>query len=451
VTEPRPYRRLSPLSPFVRSGIIFVAVIGATWHDLLRGEFGPVGLILLALLAIGLAYGLASWWRTKYWIDGDELRVDTGVISKQSRRIRVDRLQSIDIAQPVLARLFGLAELKMDVAGGHRAEGSLAFLRLGEAQQLREQLLARRDLARHEAATAATAATSPMGQPLTPPPERVIAKLDLGRLLVSILLSGHTVGVVVSGAGFMVLFVATGQFAGAATMVPVVGGFLLAQFRKLSAFYDFTVAQTPAGLQVRRGLLELNSQTIALHRVQGVRIIEPFLWRRLGWARLDVSIAGVRDSDSNDRPSSSTVMPVAPLAMVADLGRQLLAGSPGATTDPATVQLSVPPIRARWVAPIWRKFCSFGIGEGIVVGRRGMLSRRTEVVPLARIQSVNLHQGPVQRLLGLADLDVDSPPGPVHASGRHQDAGSARRLLDTVVVASREARLTAARGSHPSQ
>ena len=52
------------------------------------------------------------------------------------------------------------------------------------------------------------------------------------------------------------------------------------------------------------------------------------------------------------------------------------------------------------------------------------------MVPHARVQSLRLHQGPWQRRLGLADLLVDSPPGPVRVRARHRDAGEARRLLD---------------------
>ena len=86
------------------------------------------------MLAAGAVLGYASWLRTKYWVEADELRVDTGVVYHQSRRIRIDRLQGIDIVQPFVARIFGLAELKMDVAGGDR-EGSLAYLPLAEAQR----------------------------------------------------------------------------------------------------------------------------------------------------------------------------------------------------------------------------------------------------------------------------------------------------------------------------
>ena len=502
----RPFKRLSPLTPLVRSFIFVVAVIGASWHNLVQGQIGPFGLSLLAVLLIGGAVGYASWLRTKYWIEDDELRVDTGLVSRQSRRIRVDRLQAVDITQPFVARMFGLAELKMDVAGGSRAEGSLAFLPLAEAHELRAQLLARRDLVRREAPNAAAPSTEasaaqaagaaeasaaqaagttrtpqivvngpaphPWARPVDAPPpdptqriplgvaapmpERQLARLDLRMLLVSILLSGHTVGFLISGGISMTLFVVTGQFSGAASVLPIVGGFVLAQFRKLSAFYDFTVAETPAGLQVRRGLFERNTQTVALPRVQGVLVREPLFWRRLGWARLDVSVAGVRSSDDQGSPSASTIIPVAPRSAVIAMARHVLSGTPGADSELDSVPLAAPPARARWVAPVLRKYAAAGLGPGIVVGRSGMLTRRTQVVPYARIQSLRIEQGPWQRALRLADVVVDSPPGPVSLRAEHWDETAARQLLDDTADRARSARIPVtppmpARSSHPSR
>ncbi len=140
------------------------------------------------MLVAGAVYGTASWLRTKYWIESDELRVDTGIVSRQSRRIRVDRLQGIDIAQPFIARMFGLAELRMDVAGGGQREGSLAYLTLRDAEDLRERLLSRRDAVR----TARRGGEAAEGRRARPRPERVVAKLDLATLVVSLLLSPET-------------------------------------------------------------------------------------------------------------------------------------------------------------------------------------------------------------------------------------------------------------------
>lgn len=467
-TGPPPYRRLSPLTPLVRSAVLVVAVLFSSWDDLLRRDIGPVAWGLLGLLVAGGVYGAASWLRTKYWIEADELRVDTGLVSRQSRRIRVDRLQGIDIAQPFVARLLGLAELRMDVAGGGSKEGSLAFLRLRDAQELRETLLARRDAVRSDAA--GPPAGTPDGIPTVgaepdggvpepglpaaaggaPPaalrpdrlPEQRLAKLDLGTLLVSLLLSPTTVLFAIAALAMLVVFVMTGQIAGAAGVLPVVAGFVLTQFRRLSAYYDFTLSASRDGtaLQVRRGLFERSSQTVNLERVQGVVVTEPFMWRGFGWARLDVAVAGTASPDGDGSPAASTVMPVASRAEVLALARRALAATGGA--DPDAVRLSAPPARARWVAPVGRRGLRAGVGEHLVVTRHGVLTRRTHVVPHARVQSLHVVQGPVQRRLGLADVRVDSPPGPVRVRARHREAAEARTLLEQEV-----ARAAAARGS----
>lgn len=433
----RPFRRLSPLTPLVRGAIFVVAFAATTWDDLLTGDLGPVGLIFLGVLAVGAVFGYASWLRTKYWIEDDELRVDTGVVYHQSRRIRIDRLQGIDIVQPFVARLFGLAELKMDVAGGDR-EGALAFLPLAEAHQLRETLLARRDAVRRTG-TPDTAEETPVHD--WAPPDHDIATLQLRTLLLSVLLSPETIVLVVMSAAFGLLALVTGAFA-VATSLPVIGGIVLVQVRKLSAFYGFTVSQTSVGLQVRRGLLERSTQTIALARVQGVVVSEPLLWRRMGWAKLDVSVAGYGNADdSNGKPSATTVMPVAPRALVMDLARHLLRGGDDVAADPDALVMTPPPRSARWLDPLSQRFMAAGIGADLVASREGWLTRSTHVVRHARVQSLRLSQGPVQRRLGLADLHVDSPPGPVRVRARNRPAGEARALLEREDVLARAARL----------
>lgn len=435
--DPKPYRRLSPLTPLVRSFILVVAVVSTSWRDLLRGELGPFGWLLLVILVAGLVYGAASWLRTKYWIEADELRVDTGVVSRQSRRIRIDRLQGIDIVQPFVARLFGLAELKMDVAGGSAREGSLAFLSLREAQEVRELLLARREVVR-AAKDDPSASTGEQAVLTDVPPaaDRVLARVDLGMLLASILLSPETVLLVLLAAAFAALFLVTGSWAGVSAMLPVLGGIVLVQFRKVAGSYRFQVSQTSTGLQVRRGLFELSTQTIALARVQGVVVSEPLFWRSLGWARLDVSVAGYASGDDNNGPSASTVLPVGPRGLVLQLARHTLEGK-----DVEHINVSPPPKKARWVSPIGRHFMIAGIADDVVVSREGWLTRRTHVVPHARVQSLRLRQGPWQRRLGLADLHVDSPPGPVKVRARHRFAAEARTLLEREDHAADAARL----------
>lgn len=424
-------QRLSPLTPLVRSFIVLVAAGMTVVRDVTRGDIGPTATIFALLFVGGAVYGTASWMRTKFWIEADELRVDTGVISRQSRRIRIDRLQGIDIVQPFVARLFGLAELRMDVAGGSSREGSLAYLPLVEARRLKDLLLTRRDqISSGVAEGAEEAAVAP-----APQPERLLARVDLGTLIYSILLSGEAVTLVLVSGGLGAAFVASGQWLGISAMLPVLFGFGIALFRRFSVNYKFTVSDTPAGTQVRRGLFELSSQTIALVRVQGVVVSEPLLWRRLGWARLDVSIAGYGVVGDGEGPAPSTVLPVGDRALVHELARHMLSG-----LDPEGVELRPVPRRARWLSPVGYRFLRVGTSERLVVSQQGWFVRRTHVAPQARIQSVRVTQGPLQRRLGLADVHTDSPPGPVEVRARHRDAVEARRLFGVEVATTAWAR-----------
>ena len=63
-------------------------------------------------------------------------------------------------------------------------------------------------------------------------------------------------------------------------------------WRRVSAEYGFTVAQAPDGIRIRRGLLGTVAETVPRRRVQAVRMIEPVLWRPLGWCRLEIDVAG---------------------------------------------------------------------------------------------------------------------------------------------------------------
>ena len=201
------------------------------------------------------------------------------------------------------------------------------------------------------------------------------------------------------------------------------------------------MAETSAGLQVRRGLFELSTQTITLARVQGVVLSEPWMWRPFGWTRLDVSIAGYAGSDGDGGPSVSTVMPAARKPVVLALARRLLAGSvPPDEADPEEVPLTSPPRRARWVAPVFYRYLAVGLGERLAVSREGLLTRRTHVVPHARVQSLRLRQGPWQRRFALADVVVDSPPGPVHVRARHRPVAEARAILEEEDRRARDAR-----------
>ena len=114
------------------------AAAGAT-----SGLLISLGFAIVGGLVLGLGFGYLTWYFTRYVIDGTELRITSGVLTKASRRIPYERIQSVDIAEPLVARLFGLAELRIEMAGGSDSRTTLRFLQLADVRELRRVLLAR--------------------------------------------------------------------------------------------------------------------------------------------------------------------------------------------------------------------------------------------------------------------------------------------------------------------
>ncbi|MEO7853846.1 MAG: PH domain-containing protein, partial [Rubrivivax sp.] len=78
----------------------------------------------------------------RYRLTDTELQVESGVVTKRSRRVPLARLQAVDVVRPFYARILGLAELRLEVVGGGGgSEAPLAFLSDDDANLLRARLL----------------------------------------------------------------------------------------------------------------------------------------------------------------------------------------------------------------------------------------------------------------------------------------------------------------------
>ncbi|MDX6232878.1 MAG: putative rane protein, partial [Nocardioidaceae bacterium] len=136
--------RTHPLTSVVQGALwaaaASVGLIGSVFTGDGWGDMSPLLSLAISLgggLVFGMGFGFVSWRFTRYVIDGTELRINSGIITKASRRIPYERIQSVDIAEPLVARVFGLAELRIEMAGGKDSRTSLRFLKLDDARDLR--------------------------------------------------------------------------------------------------------------------------------------------------------------------------------------------------------------------------------------------------------------------------------------------------------------------------
>ncbi len=146
--------RVHPVTPVVRGwkvlAVLIVVVMQQLEFDVSNAVrmvrvvgLGPVGAALVVIVGLGFGYAALAWRMTRYAVDDDAIYLQTGVLFRRQRAARLDRIQGIDTIQPLVARLFGLTELKIEVAGGSDSAVRLSFLRDEVAQALRNDLLAR--------------------------------------------------------------------------------------------------------------------------------------------------------------------------------------------------------------------------------------------------------------------------------------------------------------------
>ncbi len=437
--------RPHPLTPFIRGWIVLLAIMIGAAREVVPDGTGESGFSLsdlswilpftaLAVL-LGATAGFFSWYFTRFIIDDDELRVETGAVFKSSKKVPFERLQSVDIIQPLAARLFGLAELRLE-AGAGDSTIKLRYLRQPKAASLREYLLAR---AHGEQARVGDHGALPASifTDLTAA-DRPLVQLRPERLIVSFLLSTEwllstllAIVILVTAAYFEMLAFAL------PVLIPLAINIVSMISRRLIAMFNFTLAESPRGLRVTRGLTNLTSQSVPIDRIQGVRVGQPLTWKPLGWYRVDVDIVGYAHSDSenNESTASSVLLPVADADQVElAVGRVL----PGFDLD--GIELNPVPSRARWIR--WFDFWTlrYGWNDRAITTEEGWLNHERNIVPHAKTQSVRVEQGPLQRLLRLADVHIDTPKGPVRAVAHHLDARVARDLTISQLDRARAAR-----------
>jgi putative membrane protein len=99
-----------------------------------------------------------------------------------------------------------------------------------------------------------------------------------------------------------------------------------------------------------------------------------------------------------------------------------------------------PPTRVRWKSPLRYRMISWGSNERYAVSTSGRLQRATDWVPLAKVQSVRLVEGPIQRRFRLSSIHLDTAGRGVHAVIRDRDRAESARLLRELPEQCRNAR-----------
>ena len=420
------FRRVHRLTPLLRLWSVILALIAAfalnvnlaALRDIFafitgehRGEaLRDTALALAGFIAVCAVVWLVSglWWRRMgYRLGAEELSLRRGLLSVQLRTARYDRTQAVDVVEPVIARLFRLAAVRVETAGGQSSVIEIAYLKKSDAEALRDDILAR-------------VHGAPISQTETPAEESaaelaeepaLVPEIPIARSLIAATLRTSTLFL----AGFLILVVVTRL--PLSTALPILVGALPNAWNVLDSSWRYTTHTDGEVLNITYGLADRRRQSIRLDRIHAVQITQPFLWRPLGWYEVRVSVAGYGASASGKASGSTRILPVGTLAQA----RQFL------PADAAPTYAS--PARAKWVSPLDYRQQTVALTGDYVIVRNGRLNRRVKAIHTSHIQELTYRRGPISQALGLATVDLDLVQGPVRMAARNLTLADATALL----------------------
>ena len=474
--EPSAWRRVHWVTPILSSWQLIVVSVAALvlqnlehLHRLFSSPSGSLtralllvsgGIIVIAALIGG--YSFLAWRATSFAITDQAVWLRVGVLFRNQKHVRLERIQSVDLVHPLLGRLFGLGQLSVDSAG---SGGSLriGYLKSGELSALRAEIMARaagvfrdanQDLLEEEA-------EEPMSSAPLEAPENILYTVPSGRLVGSVFLSSTTVWA-------LVLMIALGAGIAFAAWVGVLGGLevllgigavlvplflvgILPGWSHFASEFDFKAAVSPDGIRIHRGLLETRSETIPPRRVHAVQVSQPLLWRLPDWYRVSFSQATHHVAADDKNASFGVLLPVgsrrqAMLALwlvVPDLGVDDVQGFfESAMKDSGrTPGFTSVPTRA-WLFDLFTfRRLALALTRTAMVVRGGFLTRTMSAVPYSRIQSLVVRQGPLDHALKLAGLQAGTVPGPFTVEVDHLDCQEVADARDILTVKAEESRV----------
>ncbi|WP_294179854.1 PH domain-containing protein [uncultured Schumannella sp.] len=492
------WHRLHPATPLLRGGVALIAILAFVIANLRDQFFewvvpgipsadngDPLGyivdngyivvalLVVAALLLVLIAGFYLSWRMHTFRITDEVVEVRSGVIFRTNRKGRLDRIQGINITRPLIARLFGAAKLEVNVAG-QDANVQLHYLASATADALRAEILRLASGARGtpvegeslpaEAAGATANAslldrrlaefTAPELDPKLAARESIVA-MPIGRVLGSAALSGGLVLVILlailATLGVVLAVTIGGDIWALPALGPVLFGFipgLIAvgsySISRLVKSLRFTVAATPDGVRIGYGLLSTTNETLPPGRIHSISISQPLLWRPFDWWEVKVNRAGTSSAQGAGGRQNTTILPVGSRAdafrvlelVLPSLEAPEVAARVSAGLDRGTPEdgYTTSPRRAavwRWFS--WRRN-GFALLPDSVLLRRGAIWRELVIVPAARMQSVALTQGPIERRMRLAVVQPHTVAGPISARLGALDEDDAARFFRDVAA-----------------
>lgn len=398
--------------------------------------------------ALGFLLTLVRFFTLRFGVVGDRVVIRSGIVFRQNRTIPVDRVQNLHLKSGLLHRFFHVVEVVVETAGTGEAEASLSVISEARAASFRSEILGGR--------------REPTSEPATEHGD-LVRRSTLRELFIA----GATenrVGLLMAAAwGVFELgedvvdedamgewveqLVPSGAVAATIVVIMLIVGVILfgwiaSILWTLVTYHGFTLRRSGEDLRKTHGLLTRFESTIPVSRIQTVRLEASVPRRWLHVLQVRAETAGTR---SDEQQGGTTVL--APLLPRAEMDAFCRVVYPDADLESAHLDRVHPRAQRRgfirlmlpgavgvgallvaghwwaWMLGVpWVLFAyllararyrilGYGVMGRFLLARAGVWTRKLWIVPQEKVQAVRVQQSPLQRLLGLATLQLATAGG----------------------------------------
>lgn len=432
------------------------------------GKEGGLGTVMaigipavIAIIGINFAFAYLAWRRLTYTVGDQDIRVESGVLSRAARSVPYERIQDVSLEQKLLPRLFGLVAVKFETGSGGGEDIALTYLSEAEGERLRRVVRTRRAEQASEGSLVAgedldeDASEREQGQALfrmSPRRIFVFGTFEFSLAVFAVLL-GLTQQFefllpfdlwdldawetrITGQSDYLSSLGFAAQVVGGvvATISLIIVGLATGIIRTFLREWEFLLERTARGFRRRRGLLTKTDVVMPVHRVQGVKIGTGFIRRLFGWHSLRfVSLA--QDAGA----SNHVVAPFAQMEEIVPIVEQagfhwpgeeaewhrasrkyrfdnaigdalffLVAAIPvGIFAPTGFVLIPLALASAAFVANLvsWR-FHRHALDAKQILATKGLLAPRSQISTRLKLHSVSISRGPIARLRGYATVHL---------------------------------------------
>jgi putative membrane protein len=442
-------------------GIIYLVPL------LLVGNKLWIFIALMSVIASTIVTSLARYFSFTYRIEGNELITQQGILERKQRSIPLERIQEIRVEQGVLHRVFDVVDAKIETGGGEGAEASLSVLSRAEVERLRRTVFERAAKIRMDAGAAPVEEGVAAA-----PERVVIRRLGLKDLFLIGLTTNYIISALaLAGAlwnfaddfiqdsfyrrAWETLFRESSRFfmrdaapaialAVAVALAVILIGLIVSIIAAIIRFYGFTLSLSGEDLHRRYGLLTRRSSSLPRRRIQVLKIEEKLFRRMFGLATLRADTSGSQRDNEDDDSGRDVLLPITRRGAIDPLLTTFFPDFDSGPTEGAEwLRVSRLAIRrgaiegaivcalvsailfiVYWrIAALWPlalaplvyfisvanyRNLGYALSERYFCARRGWAGRSTHIVPIDKIQAVEVRQSPIDRRLGLATLSIDT-------------------------------------------